>query len=252
VNRVLVTGGGSGIGFAIAGAFLRVGAKVAVGDLDPAALAAATEAAPGLHGIVADMGDPDSAAGLVHEAVTRLGGLDVLVNNCGIAGPRGAIEDLPVEEWDRTIRVNLSGMFYALRAALPVFKAQRSGCIINISTTSARTGLPRRLPYVASKAGVLGLTTNVAREAGPWNIRCNAILPGVIDNPRGRRIVAQVAADKGLAPEVMAEEFLRFTSMRSWIQPEEVADLAVFLASPGAKHISGQMVGVCGNAEWEE
>jgi NAD(P)-dependent dehydrogenase (short-subunit alcohol dehydrogenase family) len=198
------------------------------------------------------MGDADSAAALVREAISRLGGLDVLVNNCGIAGPRGAIEDLSVEEWDRTIRVNLSGMFYALRAVLPVFKAQRAGCIINISTTSARTGLPRRLPYVASKAGVLGLTTNVAREVGPWNIRCNAILPGIVDNPRGRRIVAQVAAEKGVTAEAMETEFLRYTSMRSWVQPGEVADLAVFLASPGARHISGQLIGVCGNVEWEE
>lgn len=252
MNRVLVTGGGSGIGLAIAAAFLRDGAAVVIGDIDPAALAAAAAASPGLHGVVADMGDPASAEDLVRQAIARLGGLDVLVNNCGIAGPRGAIEELPVEEWDRTIRVNLSGMFYALRAALPVFKAQRSGSVINISTTSARTGLPRRLPYVASKAGVLGLTRNVAREVGPWNIRCNAILPGIIDNPRGRRIVAQVAAEKGMAPEAMAADFLRFTSMRSWIRPEEVADLAVFLASPAAKHISGQLIGVCGNAEWEE
>lgn len=251
-QRVLVTGGGAGIGLAIAGRFLAAGAQVHVADVSADAVREALAVTPGLRGSVADVGRSEEVERLFTEAVGGMGGLDVLVNNCGIAGPRAAIEDIGDEDWDRTLRVNVTGMFYCVRRAVPLFKSQRSGCIINVSTTSARTGLPKRLPYVVSKTAVHGLTRNVARELGPWNIRCNAILPGMVDNPRGRRVVASVAADRGISAEAMEAEFLRFVSMRTWIAPDEIGDLAVFLASAGAKHISGQLIGACGNTEWEE
>ena len=136
------------------------------------------------------------------EALDRLGGLDVLVNNHGIAGPRGYIEDLDYEEWDRCLRVNLSGMFYTMKQAVPHFKRQRSGVILNLATTSARTMLPKRAAYVAGKVGVMGLTKNCARELGPWNIRVNCVLPGFMNNARGKGVLAKVAADKGVPLEI--------------------------------------------------
>jgi len=249
--RVLVTGAGAGIGRAIAERFLSSGAAVHVCDVEEEALHDVVKANPGLRASRADVGSAGDVAQLFAEATGWMGGLDVLVNNCGIAGPRAFIEDITDEEWHRTLQVNLTGMFYCVRQATPLFKAQGSGCIINLSTTSARTGLPKRLAYVVSKAGVQGLTQNVARELGPWNVRCNAILPGMVDNPRGRRIVASVAADRGISVAEMEAEFLQFVSMRTWVEPGEIGELAVFLASPGGRHISGQMIGVCGNTEWE-
>ena len=250
-QRALITGAGSGIGLAIAERFLEAGARVHIADISADALATAKAKFPALSISVADVGDPASVDNLFQEALAALGGLDVLVNNCGIAGPAGPLEECSVADWDRCITVNLSGMFYCLRHAVPVMKQQRSGVILNVSTTSARTGLPNRLPYVASKVGVLGLSHNVARELGPWNIRCNTILPGLMDNPRGRGIIARLARERGTTDAAVEADFLVHTSMRTWIQMSEVGDMAVFLASDRAKHITAQQISVDGNAEWE-
>jgi NAD(P)-dependent dehydrogenase (short-subunit alcohol dehydrogenase family) len=221
-------------------------------DVDATALEEAVAAIPGLRATVADVGEPAGVEALFAEALRWMGGLDVLVNNHGIAGPRGYLEDLAWDDWDRCIRVNLGGMFLTMKQAIPHFKRQRTGCIINLITTSVRTGLPKRAAYVAGKAGALGLTRNAARELGPWNIRVNAVLPGFMNNDRGRGVLARVAHDKGVPLEVMEAEALRFVSMRTWIEMEEVADACAFLASDAARHISGQELGVCGNVEWEE
>lgn len=250
-QRVIITGAGSGIGRAIAEQFLAAGARVHIADVAPEALDHAKAALPALTTSVADVGDPASVERLFEEAFAHLGGIDVLVNNCGIAGPAAPLEAVSIADWDRTIAVNLSGMFYCIRQVVPRMKAQRSGVILNVSTTSARTGLPNRLPYVASKVGVLGLTHNVARELGPWNIRCNAILPGLMDNARGRGIIARLARERGTTDAAVEADFLAHISMRTWIQLTEVGDMAVFLASDQAKHITAQEISVDGNVEWE-
>jgi NAD(P)-dependent dehydrogenase (short-subunit alcohol dehydrogenase family) len=130
-------------------------------------------------------------------------------------------------------------------------KRQGSGTILNISTSSVRTGLPYRSAYVASKAGLISLTQNAARELGPFGIRCNAILPGIIDNPRGRALIDRYARERSIDRETASKSFLSYVSMRTMIAPEEVADLCLFLAGPGGRHITGQAIGVCGNVEWE-
>lgn len=242
----LVTGAASGIGHAIARAMAAAGATVWVADASAEAVAAAGEDGV-LTARVCDVGDPRSVAALFAD----VGFPDILVNNAGIGGPSAPLEEMSVEDWNRTISVNLNGMFYCLRHVVPAMKAKRAGVIVNISTASTRTGLPNRLPYVASKAGVEGLTRNVARELGPFGIRCNAILPGLVDNARGRRLVDNLAAREGLAAEAAYEKFTSFVSMRTMIAMEEIADMAVFLASDAAKHVSGQLIGVDGNMEWE-
>lgn len=252
MGRVVITAAASGIGRAIAERFLRDGHRVHICDIDATALESSLSSLPGLKGTATDVGDPAAVERMFAQALDWMGGIDVLVNNHGIAGPRGWIEDLDYTEWDRCIRVNLSGMFYTVKQAVPHMKRQRSGCIINLSTTSARTGLPKRAAYVAGKVGVLGLTKNLARELGPWNIRCNAVLPGFMNNARGKGVLAKVAADRGITPEALEKEALHFVSMRTWIEMSEIADTCAFLASEEARHISGQEIGVCGNAEWEE
>jgi NAD(P)-dependent dehydrogenase (short-subunit alcohol dehydrogenase family) len=252
MQRVVITAAASGIGKAIATRFAADGHRVFICDIDPVAIQRTLAEQPALRGTVTDVGEPAQVEAMFHAAMDWLGGIDVLINNHGIAGPRGYIEDLDYAEWDRCIRVNLSGMFYTIKQAAPLMKAQRHGCIINLSTTSARTGLPKRSAYVAGKVGVIGLTSNLARELGPWNIRCNTVLPGFMNNDRGRGVLAKVAKDKGISLEEMEREGLRYVSMRTWIEMSEIADVCAFLASDQARHISGQEIAVCGNAEWEE
>ena len=143
-------------------------------------------------------------------------------------------------------------MFHCIKRAVPVMKAHAGGAIINISTASTRVGMPLRTAYVTTKCAVDGMTRNLARELGPFGIRCNAILPGIIDNPRGRRLITNLAAERGQTVEEAHERYVSFISTRSLISCEEVADAAYFLAQEGARNITGQLIGVCGNLEWEE
>mgnify|MGYP001394318009 CR=1 FL=1 len=249
--RVIVTAGGSGIGRAIVDRFVASGASVHTCDVQKDGLTDAIGSDNAVSGTLADVGKPGEVETLVAEAVEAMGGVDVLVNNAGIGGPAAALEDISYEDWDRTIAVNLNGMFYCIKNVAPHMKAQNSGCIVNISTASAKVALPMRSPYVASKVGVLGLTHTVAREYGPFGIRCNAILPGLIDNERGRGILARQAAERGITETEREAQFLEFISLKCWIDPTEVGDLAVFLASYAGRHITGQEIGMDGNVEWE-
>jgi len=249
--RVVVTAGGSGIGRATAERFIAAGARVYICDIQQSMLDEALAANPTLKGTLADVAKPSEVERLFRDALAALGGIDVLVNNAGVGGPRGPVETLSYDEWDRCIAVNLNGMFYCIKQVVPAMKAQSSGCIINISTGSARVGLPNRSPYVASKVGVLGLTYTLARELGPANIRVNSILPGAIDNARGRGLVKRFGEERGMTFEEAEAQFLGYISMRTWIDPNEIGDSCVFLASHAGRHISGQNLGVCGNIEWE-
>jgi NAD(P)-dependent dehydrogenase (short-subunit alcohol dehydrogenase family) len=210
-----------------------------------------TAAFPDIVALTADVSQPDQVAAMF-AAVEAQGGLDVLVNNAGVGGPRGPIDELDTSEWDACIAVNLNGMFYCMKEAARLMKAAGGGVIVNISTSSVLTGLPNRAAYVASKAGVMGLTRNAARELGPFGIRCNAVLPGLIDNPRGRALVQRIAGDRGQTFEKAEAGFLKYISLRCWIDPKEIGQMAVFLASDGARHVTGQAIAVDGNVEWEE
>ena len=171
--------------------------------------------------------------------------------NAGIAGEQAAVEDLDIDAWDTTFKVNVYAAFCAIKLVTPLMKAQQSGSIINISTKSSQVGLPNRLPYIASKSAINGLTYNLARELGPYNIRCNAIMPGLVDNERGRMIVARMAKEAGVSEEEFKSGALKYISMRTEVQPSEIADMASFLASEQAKHVTGQLIAVDGNMEWE-
>jgi len=176
----------------------------------------------------------------------------VLVNNVGLPGPRSPIESVSVDDWIRTIAGSAGAAFHCTKQVVPQMKARRSGCIVNISSSSAKTGLPNRTPYVVAKAALEAFSANCARELGPFNIRVNAIRPGALDNARMRQIIGNRATEAGCAPGAAEAQFLRYFSMRALIPLAEVADMACFLASDQAMHVTGQCIGVDGNAEWEE
>jgi NAD(P)-dependent dehydrogenase (short-subunit alcohol dehydrogenase family) len=245
---VLVTAGGAGIGRAIAERFCDEGASVHVCDVNERALGDLKAATRGINGHCTDVASATAVAALFEDIGPAI---DVLVNNAGIGGPRAPIDRIDTDDWSRTLDVNLSGAFFCLREATRRMKPLGKGCIINISTSSVRTALPNRTPYIVSKAGLMGLTHNAARELGPAGIRVNAILPGYIDNPRGAAITAAIAAERGIPVERVREDALRYISMRTMIDPTEVAAMAVFLASDEARHVSGQFIGVDGHQEWE-
>ena len=249
---MLVTAGGAGIGRAIAETFLRNGDRVHVCDIDAVALETLAEAFPNASLSDTDVGDEQQVERMFATIDERMDGLDVLINNAGIGGGRAPIEETDLADWQLSLQVNLTGPFLTIRRAVPAMKAQSSGCIINIVTTSAITGLPHRTPYVASKSGLRGLTHNAARELGPYNIRVNGVFPGAIDNARGRALIQKQAELKGVSMQAASEEFLSYISMRTMIDPQEIADMCLFLASPAARHVTGQEICVDGNVEWEQ
>ncbi len=248
---MVITAGAGGLGLAIAERFHDSGAKVHIADLSAEGMVQVLTEHPGMHGTVTDVSRARDVASLISEALEWMHGIDVLVNCAGEVGPRVSLHKVTPEDWDRVMSVNLSGMFYCVREVAPVMKEQRAGAIVNIGSHSATQGLPKRVAYVASKAGVLGLTQNVAREYGRYNVRCNAVLPGMVANETGREMVQARARSKRLSYEEAEAELLQHVSMRSWIEPEEVAEVVFFLASESARHVSGQTLGVCGNLEWE-
>jgi NAD(P)-dependent dehydrogenase (short-subunit alcohol dehydrogenase family) len=249
---VVVTGGATSLGLAIARRFAKAGDTVYALDADSAAIEALVLGAEGIHGRQVDVLDPAQVETTIGNILAEYGVVDVLVNNVGLPGPRAPIEDVSVAEWQRTINGSVGAAFYCARCVIPEMKRRRRGSIINVSTSSTRTGLPRRTPYVTAKTALEGFSRNLARELGPFNIRVNTVLPGPIDNARYRRIVETLASEKRVSAEAAEEGLLHYFSMHSRIALEEVADAVVFLASDAAPHITGQSLAVDGNAEWEE
>ncbi len=247
--RVLITAGASGIGAAIARAFLEAEAKVLICDIDEQAMAEFAEDNPSVSTMVADISDEGQVDALIAAASERLGGLDVLVNNAGIAGPTGAIDELSVADIRRTLDVDLMGQFLVLRRAAPLLRTSGEGVILNISSVAGRLGYALRSPYSAAKWGIVGLTQSLAKEMGPDGIRVNAILPGVVRGDRMESVIRDRAEAAGLSYEDMERQYLTNISLRRMVEPEDIAATALFLASPGGANISGQAISVCGNVE---
>jgi NAD(P)-dependent dehydrogenase (short-subunit alcohol dehydrogenase family) len=245
--RVLVTAGAAGIGLAIATTFAAAGARVFVCDVDRDALGALRAAHPGIGSVRADVADPAEVAALFDAADAFLGGLDVLVNNAGVAGPTARVEDVSVADWDRTIAVDLSGMFYCTRLAVPRLKAAGGGSLINLSSIGGRLGYPLRAPYAAAKWGVVGFTKSLAIELGPFNVRVNAIQPGVVEGDRVDRVIGARAAARGVALEEARRQFLAPISLGRPVRAQDIANMALFLASPAGASVSGQALSVCGD-----
>ena len=247
--RVLITAGAAGIGKAFAETFADAGAKVFVCDVDKAALEAFRAAHPEIGTGITDVADARQVDGLFDAAMVFLGGLDVLINNAGIAGPTAPVEDIDIADWDRTIAIDLNGMFYCTRKAVPLLKAAGGGSIINLSSVAGRLGFPLRTPYSSAKWAVVGFTKSLAMELGPANIRVNAIQPGVVEGDRIDRVISAKSKALGVSFDEFKRQLLSKVSLRRMVSPQDIANMALFLASDAGRNISGQALSVCGNVE---
>lgn len=245
--RVLVTAGAGGIGLEIARAFVREGARVWVGDVDAAAIARLRDTDPQLGASVCDVAAREDVACMFQDATGALGGLDCLVNNAGIAGPTGRVEDIDPAEWDRCIAIDLTGQFNCVRLAVPWLRRSRNASIMNVSSLAGRLGFPLRTPYAAAKWGVVGFARSLAAELGADGIRVNALLPGIVSGERQVRVLTAKAQARGITFEDMERLAFSYTSLKEYVTPQALADLVVFVASPRGRYISGQALSVCGD-----
>ena len=247
--RVLVTAGAGGIGLAIARRFAAEGARVHTCDVDEMALSALAASEPGITATPCDVSDRSAVERLFAEALTKLGGLDVLVNNAGIAGPTAKIEEMNPEDWDRCVGICLTGQFNCTRLAVPHLRKSRNASIVNIASAAGRLGFAMRTPYAAAKWGVIGLTKSLSIELGPDNIRVNAILPGLVAGDRQRRVLEAKAQQRGISYAEMERMAFSYTSIKDYVTPEQIADQILFMCSPRGKTISGQAISICGDTQ---
>ncbi|MBC8364625.1 MAG: SDR family oxidoreductase [Actinobacteria bacterium] len=242
---VVVTAGASGIGLAMVEAFVSAGARVHVADL-PGQGDDLPDGVGFTGGDVSDAADVDR---LFDDAVGSLGSVDVLCNNVGIAGPTGPIEELGVEGWDETMAVNVRSMFLCCRRVVPLMREAGGGVILNTSSTAGVVGFPLRAPYAASKWAVVGLGATLAMELGEFGIRINTLCPGSVGGDRMDRVIAAESASTGFGVEQIRGHYEDQVSMRTFVDGRDIAAMAVFLASPAARYVNGQVIAVDGGLE---
>jgi 2-hydroxycyclohexanecarboxyl-CoA dehydrogenase len=238
-KTALVTGGSGGIGAATCSRLAAEGARVAVTDLD---LAAARELAADLDGLglELDVCSPESIAAAVAATEERLGPIDVLVNNAGVAGEH-FFTQTPQEAWDRLIAVNLRGTLATTHAVLPGMQDRGGGAIVNVASEAGRVGSQMATVYSATKAGVIGFTKSLAKESARFGVRVNAVAPGPIDTP-----MVQMAEELGELGERVVQGMVASTAMRRLGTPDEVAAAIAYLASGDASYVTGETIGVSG------
>ncbi len=242
--RVAITAGAAGIGRVMADSFAACGARVFLCDVDAEALAACPHPA-----VAADVESAEGCDAFMDAALGHLGGLDALLNNAGIAGPTARVEDVAPEALSRTLKIDLEAMFHCARRAVPALREAGGGSIVNLSSAAGRFGFPLRSPYAAAKWGVVGFTKSLAVELGSDRIRVNAILPGLVAGDRIRRVIEAKAQARGVSFREQEEEALRNVSLRSYVTPHDITNMALYLCSPFGATISGQALAVDGDMQ---
>lgn len=242
--RVAISAGAAGIGRVMADSFAACGARVFLCDVDREALAACPHPS-----VFADVESPEGCDAFTDAALQQLGGLDALLNNAGIAGPTARVEDVAPEALSRTLKIDLEAMFHCARRAVPALREAGGGSIVNLSSAAGRFGMPLRSPYSAAKWGVVGFTKSLAVELGPDGIRVNAILPGLVAGDRIRRVIEARAQAKGVAFREEEAESLKNNSLRTYVTPHDITNMALYLCSPFGATISGQALAVDGDMQ---
>jgi NAD(P)-dependent dehydrogenase (short-subunit alcohol dehydrogenase family) len=248
-QRVAITAGAGGIGLAIARLLHAQGCRLAVCDISDPALDMLRQEMPDAFVAKADVSS-DADVDAFFDGIHRgLGGLDTMINNAGIAGPTGGVDEISPSDWRRCLDICLTGQFLCTRLAVPLIKAAGGGSVVNMSSSAGRHGYAFRTPYSAAKFGVIGFTQSLAKELGPHNIRVNAILPGIVAGERMEGVIRDRAVQVGVSYEEMETRYLERVSLRRMVTPQDVAATIAFLLSTAGSNISGQSIGVDGNVE---
>jgi NAD(P)-dependent dehydrogenase (short-subunit alcohol dehydrogenase family) len=247
--KVVITGGASGIGLKIAECFHEHDAEITICGSNGEKLNKCLKSHATWHGQVCDVKSPQQVDDFIQFAQKKMGGIDVLVNNAGIAGPTTTVENCSPEDWCNTMEVNINGVFYGIRSAVKALKKSK-GSIINISSVAGRIGLSLRSPYCTSKFALQGLTESLAKELGPFGIRVNSILPGFVESERWTNTTTARAEALGITYLEMREKLLDKSSLKRPVSEEEVAQMCLYLCSPLGRNISGQSLSLCANVEY--
>jgi NAD(P)-dependent dehydrogenase (short-subunit alcohol dehydrogenase family) len=246
----MITGGGKGIGCAIALLFAKEGAQILLNGTTKEAIEAVAEEINQNGGRAiayqADIADEENVKQMTGTALSEFGRIDVLVNNSGIAGPTASVVDVSLEDWQRTFDVNLTGTFLCTKYTLPGMIEQKSGCVLNITSVGGLGGYPFRSPYSASKWGMIGFTKTLALEVGRYNINANAIAPGPVRGPRIEAVLQKRTEQAGRSYEEMEQEMLGATALNRMVENEDIAAMALFLASEEGRNITGETINISG------
>jgi NAD(P)-dependent dehydrogenase (short-subunit alcohol dehydrogenase family) len=248
-QRVLITAGASGIGLQTARGFLEAGAKVMVCDIDESALKAVRDQFPLIKTIKSDVCSEPDVIDLFSAVDHEFDGLDVLINNVGVAGPTAPIEEIQLSDLLNTLHVNVVGHFLCTKHAIPRLRKGRRPAIVNLSSAAGHLGMPRRSAYSASKWAVIGLTKSLAIELGVDGIRVNAVLPGAVDGPRIRAVIAAKASSMGKTVDDVTADYKKQSSLGRMVTAEEVANTILFACSASASSTHGQSLVVDGHTQ---
>tara|TARA_B100000965_G_scaffold399453_1_gene419455 strand:- start:3867 stop:4652 length:786 start_codon:yes stop_codon:yes gene_type:complete len=246
--KIVITAGASGIGSEAAIALSKAGAEVMICDINEDLLKSFSKNNPKISVYHADVSNESEINSFFKEIKDKFNNIDVLINNVGISGPSGKLEDINFDEWKETLKVNLDGVFLATRSAIPLLK-KNGGSIINIGSTSSFLGNPLRSAYSATKWGLIGLTKTWAMEYGENNIRVNAVCPSSVNGERIENVIKKEAEYRNTSTGKIRSTYLDQTSLGTFIDVEEVIGMLVYLMSPLAKKITGQMLVIDGNTE---
>jgi NAD(P)-dependent dehydrogenase (short-subunit alcohol dehydrogenase family) len=247
--NVVIIAGASGIGREIARAYLGEDANVFVCDVSDELIAAFKKEFPDIYIEKTDVSEYAQVEAFFRSIGKQIDAIDVLINGAGIAGPTALLHDADPAHWDQTIDVNIKGMFYASKEAIPYIKKSKAGSIVNLASNAAFFGFPFRSAYTTAKWAAIGMTKTLAMELGNDNIRVNAICPGSVTGDRIDRVIAADAKEQGKSIEEIKASYVKQVSLKTFVGPEDVANMCLYLTSDMGRFISGQALGLDGHTE---
>ena len=251
-KKIIISAAADGIGWSIAQECMLNGAIVYISDKNNESLDTISK-----HDLYekqlfldkVNAHDAQEVENYFNKIKNKVDSVDALINNVGIAGPTGKLDELNINDWKETLDININSHFYYTKFSIPLIKKNNGGSIINLSSTAGLFGFPLRSPYAASKWAVIGMTKSLAVELGEYNIRVNAICPGAVSGDRMERVIEAKAKSLGVKEESIQTDYESMTSLKTFVDKKDVSNMAVFLLSDQAKKISGQVMTVDGNTE---